>query len=528
MRFLTDNLKIFAYEPDIIVVALRLHVVAPDMIHRFASLTPHQVEELSDSIIARQSSFLDAIRKNSTATILVHNFERPHRPAFGFLDRRLSGGQIQTIDALNRRLSELVESVGGFVVDIDGILSRIGYDQGLDDRFWHLARAPYSLATQFSIAESYASAAAALKGKAKKCLVLDCDNTLWGGVIGEDGLAGIKLGASAPGSAFVEFQAAILDLYHRGILLAINSKNNEQDAMEVFEQHPQSLLKPHHFVAKRINWNDKASNLREIAAELNIGIDSLVFVDDNPVECRLVKERVPEVVTIELPRDPSRYARVLKELPYFNSLNISDEDRRRSEMYRSASQRKDLQSGSASMDEFLASLKMRLKIGVADEFSIPRIAQLTQKTNQFNLTTRRYSEADVRTMSEDVDMTVLFVELCDMFDDLGIIAVAIVEHENDRSRIDTFLMSCRVIGRGVEQALLSTVADLARDRGYGQVVGEFLLTAKNSLVKGFFLENGFEQLDAVDTQWWRLVLADRSISPPKWFHEILQPAKRQV
>jgi FkbH-like protein len=355
--------------------------------------------------------------------------------------------------------------------------------------------------------------------------VLDCDNTLWGGVVGEDGIAGIKLGASAPGSGFVEFQAAILDLYHRGILLAINSKNNEADVLEVLEHHPQSLLRPRHFAAMRVNWNDKATNLREIAAQLNIGLDALVFADDNPVECRLVRERVPEVVTIELPSDPSRYARLLRDLPYFDTLTLSDEDKRRTEMYRAEAQRSQLQASSGSMDEFLASLEMVLTLRAGDPFTTPRIAQLTQKTNQFNLTTRRYTEAEIEAAIADPRRTVVCAELTDTFDRSGIIAVAITHDEGDSGEgetiIDTLLMSCRVIARGVEHALIAHVASEARARGRRVLVGEFLPTAKNGQVAGLYERFGFRERPGSQGRWWTLDLEGEIPAPPAWFKAIV-------
>ncbi len=518
--------SLYESAPDMIIVALRLHVLAPRLVHEFAGLDGGEIGRLSSSVLVRMRGFVEAIRERSRALVLVHNFERPIRPAYGTLDRAAAGGQLATIDRLNADLAALCTELGAHVVDVDGELSRLGYEQGLDDRYWHLARSPYSLAMHGRLAGAYAKTAAALKGKNKKCLVLDCDNTLWGGVIGEDGMAGIKLGASAPGSAFVEFQAAILDLYHRGVLLAINSKNNEADAMEVFERHPQSLLKPHHFVAKRINWNDKAANLCEIAAELNIGIDALVFVDDNPVECRFVRERVPEAVIVELPRDPSRYARLLRDMPYFETLALSEEDRRRSEMYRAQAHRSELEASSGSMDEFLRSLDMVLTIRGGDAFSAPRIAQLTQKTNQFNLTTRRYGEAEIEAAIADPARRVLCAELTDTFDSSGIIAVALTRDEGEDVSIDTYLMSCRVIGRGVEEALLAKIAADACERGRRRIVGEYLPTAKNGLVRDFYERLGFIEREGSERRWWTLALDGALPEPPAWFKAIVDEAKR--
>ena len=273
----------YAPDVDIIVIALRLQSIAPRLVLEFASLSDETIVELSRAILSRIARLVHAIRDRSSATVLVHNFEQPPCPAYGILDAQMMNGQRRTIGALNERLAGSVSHLPGvYIVDLERLSAELGYERAIDHRYWHLARAPYTFQYQQRIAREYARFASALKGGSKKCIVLDCDNTLWGGVVGEEGLGGIALGPSAPGSAFVELHAALLDLYHRGILLALASKNNEADVLEVFRTHPATLLKPAHFVSKRINWRDKATNLREIAMELNIGIDALVFVDDSP------------------------------------------------------------------------------------------------------------------------------------------------------------------------------------------------------------------------------------------------------
>ena len=517
---------LYASHPEVIVVALRLQALAPRLIVEFTSLGGPEAVALVATTLERVVSLVRAIRERSSAIVLVHAFELPATPAYGILDAQLPNGQLSTIRKLNAELAvHVAETSNAYVVDVDHLMGVLGYHNALDDRYWHIGRAPYSFAFVRCLAAEYVKFASALKGLGKKCLVLDCDNTLWGGVIGEDGLGGIKLGATYPGSAYVEFQAAIVDLYHRGVLLALDSKNNAGDALEVFQKHPNTLLRPEHFVAKRINWQDKATNLREIAAELNIGLDSLVFVDDNPFECRYVRETLPDVAVVELPADPTRYARLLRELPYFETLTLSDEDRRRSEMYRAESRRGELKAVSGSLDDYLRSLEMRLTVSRADAFSISRIAQLTQKTNQFNLTTRRYGEGDVRRMAGDSAWRVYFAELVDKFDDAGIIAAAIVDDRDGESRVDTLLMSCRVIGRGVECALLAAIADDTLTLGRTALLGEFLPTAKNALAKNFYPELGFKERFGSDGRWWHSGLPSARLTTPEWFSV---PALRKV
>jgi len=512
---------LFEFRPDVVIMALRLQLLAPKLVLSYTSLSPAESEELVAQVLARVDDLVRAIRERSAGVILVHNFERPAWPAYGILDLQRTHGQVNTIHRLNEQLAERLQRIGGaFVVDLDGLLSRLGYDQGLDQRYWHVGRAPYRPRLLEQLAREYVRFAAALKGKNKKCLVLDCDNTLWGGVVGEDGINGIRLEPNYPGSAYLEFQHAVLDLYHRGILLALNSKNNEADVLEVLEKHPSSLLRPSHFVAKRINWNDKATNLQEIAAELRIGIDSLVFVDDNPVECAYVGSALPEVQVLQLPADPTGFRGALQSLEWFDTLTLTKEDQRRSEMYQRESQRQQLREKSQTLEGYLRSLEMVVEIGAADAFSIPRIAQLTQKTNQFNLTTRRYSEDDVRLMTEDPRTDVFYTSLRDRFDDSGIIAVAIVRYENERATIDTLLMSCRVIGRGIEQTLLATMLEAARNRHCESVEGEYVPTAKNALVKDLYSQNGFTPVDHPERSLWRRELSLPPLAHPDWFQEV--------
>ncbi|HEY0790966.1 MAG TPA: HAD-IIIC family phosphatase [Chthoniobacterales bacterium] len=511
---------LFAFRPDVVVFVLRLHVLLPRLVFNFAELSSDQAEALCGEALERTVGMVRAFRERSPAVILTHNFERPVFPAFGILDAQRSHGQQNTVVRLNARLGEQVSALGGsYLIDLDAVLSRVGYEQGLDDRYWHIGRAPYKPSVLLRLADQYVRFAAALKGRNRKCLVLDCDNTLWGGVVGEDGLSGIKLGNTHPGSAYVEFQAAILDLYHRGVLLALNSKNNEKDALEVFERHPSSLLKPEHFVARRINWSDKVTNLREIAAELNIGLDSLVFIDDNPVECAYVRERLPQVEVVQLPPDPTGYRSLLQSLGHFDALTLTAEDRRRSGMYRSEVRRKQLQQESTTLESYLASLEMTLAVGYADGFTIPRIAQLTQKTNQFNATTRRYSEEAIHALATNPAVDVFHAGLKDRFDDNGIIAVAVVRYLGSVACLETFLMSCRVIGRGVERAFLAHVARMAEARGCERLEGEYIPTDKNGLVKDFFPSQGFCRTHEGGNLWSRRLPAT-SLTAPAWFREI--------
>jgi FkbH-like protein len=353
---------------------------------------------------------------------------------------------------------------------------------------------------------------------------VDLDHTLWGGVIGEDGMAGIQLGPEYPGAAYQELQRALLDLTRRGILLAVCSKNNPADAMEALENHPGMLLRPRDFAAMRINWNEKAQNLREIAAELNIGADSVAFLDDNPVERHEIREQLPETIVIELPRDAMRFAGTVRDCPYFERLTLSEEDRQRGEYYAAQRERAELERSVASKEDFYRWLEQVAEIAPVNPATLARVAQLTQKTNQFNLTTRRYTEQQIAEMAERAGWRVWSLRVSDRYADNGLVGVAIARVEGEVCEIDTFLLSCRVIGRTVETALLARLAQDARARGATRLEGWFLPTRKNAPAKDFYRDHGFEVAAQNDGGvLWRLDLTREQLRTPEWIRVAAHP-----
>jgi FkbH-like protein len=341
---------------------------------------------------------------------------------------------------------------------------------------------------------------------------------LWGGLAGEDGLEGVKLGEQGAGLAFAEFQGELLNLYRKGFLLALCSKNNPQDALAIIRDHPSMRLREEHFAAMQINWEDKATNIRAIAEELNIGLDSLIFLDDNPAERAWVKQSIPEVLVPDWPTDPSEYKTKLLELSdrYLHKLKLTAEDKKRGETYQAQAERKKLVESAGSLEDFYRGLEMKAKIGLADSFSIPRIAQLTQKTNQFNVTTRRYSEAEIRAFSEDSNHSVWWLDLDDRFGPNGIVGVLILKRDSKQTwRIDTFLLSCRVMGRTVENAFLATVS---REIGAQRLIGEYRSTPKNTPVKELYRTLGFQAAEQTpEAQFWEMDLAAGCLDVPAWF-----------
>lgn len=324
--------------------------------------------------------------------------------------------------------------------------------------------------------------------KRKKCLVLDLDNTLWGGVLGEDGIDGIKIGGDYPGKAFLYWQEALKQLEQNGVILAVCSKNNEQDVLEAWEKNPFNVLRKDDFSAYRINWTDKATNLRDIASELNIGLDSFVFVDDNPTERELIRQALPMVAVPEFPEQPYMLPEFFKQMvfDYFKVYSVTDEDKKKTEQYKANAARAQAQASFADFDQFLESLDIQITLEPADEFNIPRIAQMTQKTNQFNLTTKRYTDADVRGFV-DAGWKIWCISVADRFGDNGITGCIMV----NGTEIDTFLLSCRILGKGIEQAFVKKALAMLKDEGNETMSASYIPTAKNAQVKDFWEKCGF-------------------------------------
>lgn len=483
-------------ETDCVLVFLYLETLSPDIALRFSSLGEAALQAEVERLGKYFRELVSGIREKTDGLVLFCGFEIPPHPAMGIWDAQNEHGQANTIRHLNELIRHACRNtLNAYYFDLAVLSGRLGWSTYLDQRLWHLGRAPYSRAALTEIGFEVFRFVRAYKGKNKKCLVLDCDNTLWGGIIGEDKLQNIKLGQTFPGSYYVEFQNEIVNLYNRGIILALCSKNNEADVWEVFDKHTDMVLKREHIAAWEINWEDKASNLMRLANTLNIGLESMVFVDDSEFEINLVRAALPEVETIPLPKStPGSYKRILSGCGLFDSLSISEEDKQRGAMYRADIQRKSLHIKSVDMESYYKSLCMDIEITFAEAFSIPRISQLTQKTNQFNLTTRRYSEVDIERFSAASSHDVFCVKLADRFGGLGIVGVCVLNYTEDYAVFDSFLLSCRVLGRGVERVLLHEALALAQGKGFTKAVGVYIPTRKNAQVESFYENNGFYRL----------------------------------
>ncbi|MBS0457417.1 MAG: HAD-IIIC family phosphatase [Proteobacteria bacterium] len=398
------------------------------------------------------------------------------------------------VDALNLALRELVatDPVRIALADWVAYSRQLGEAETYDRRFWFSSGAPFGRRFLARYARDIAAPLRITAGKVRKCLVLDCDNTLWGGVVGEDGLDGIQLSAdSAPGVYFREFQRAVLDLHARGVAIALASKNNEADVMDVLERHPCSLLRREHLSAWRINWEEKPVSLAAIAAELNLGLDALVFIDDNPMECELVTKALPQVQVLQVPPASEELVTWMQRNDPFAALAVTTADRERNASYRQNRQRDAFSAEVGDLTAYKRQIGAELRVRGVGEADVARVAQLLQRSNQFNLTTRRYGLDEVRAILVDKEAMVLCAELKDRFGDLGLIGVAIIRRGNDRARIDSLLMSCRALGRDAElafaAALYGKIATTWKSRW---IEAEFVASAKNAMVADFWVRAG--------------------------------------
>jgi len=404
--------SLYRYAPDAVILAVRTQDLAPELWSRFADLSPEAVTEAALQASRALQGWISAFRERSTAALIVHSLEQPFDPSNGILDSQFRNGQIATLQQINRELQEKLASVRGvYILDYDALVARHGLEHWHDERRWLTARLPIAANQLIHLAREWMRFLVPLSGKTVKTVVVDLDNTLWGGIVGEDGVHGIKIGPEYPGAAYLALQRVLLDLSRRGILLAICSKNNPDDALEALDQHPEMLLRSKDFAAVRINWQDKASNLREIAQELNIGIDALAFVDDNPFECEQVRVALPEVTVIELPTNPVEYASALRQCPGLERLTLSSEDQQRTSMYAEQRLRSQAEQSFQTKEDFFRYLQQVVQLEPVNEATLARVAQLTQKTNQFNLTTRRYTEQEVAQLMNTREWRVLSIRV---------------------------------------------------------------------------------------------------------------------
>ena len=492
---------LYRAKPDVVLLAID---------YRGLSLVPCPGDEATatrtvKAALSELFKLRSTIRDNCKAITIAQTLAQPVSPLFGNYDAALAGTLQALISEFNHLLLSTIENECA-VLDVATIAATVGVDAWNDSRRWYLARLPFSPDFLPLYADHVARLIGAVYGKSRKCLVLDLDNTIWGGVVGDEGLANIVLANGDPtGEAFLELQRAVLGLHSRGVTLAVCSKNDGAVARAAFREHPEMLLKEAHIAVFQANWEDKVRNLNAIAETLKLGLEALVFLDDNPVERQLVRQELPAVAVPELPEDPALFARTLLSAGYFESIHFTDEDRNRNEQYRADGLRVSLAARAINLENYLRSLEMRIDFRAFSPVDRQRIVQLVNKTNQFNVTTRRYTEAQIKSYEEDPNVMTLQVRLTDRFGDNGMISVIICRMQGQEWDIDTWLMSCRVLKRKVEYAVLNKLVKEARRRGISALVGSYIPTNRNGLVRELFADLGFiKTSSAGDVHSWRL------------------------
>lgn len=492
-------------------------------------------DEASAEVAARRAvhELFEAAEAMRAAGVvpLLQTLTPPPEPLFGGYDLRAAGSPRDMCRRFNAGLVAKIEGSGCALVDVSATAEAVGTADWIDPTLWNLAKLPCAPALAPLYAEIVCRKLAALRGKARRALVLDLDNTLWGGVVGDDGLAGLALGqGDATGEAHLAVQKLALDYRARGVALAVCSKNEDATARQPFREHPDMLLREEHIAVFQANWTDKATNIKAIAETLSLGLESFVFLDDNPAEREQVRRELPDVAVPELPDDPALYARTLAAAGYFEAATFSAEDRARADAYRDNAARAELAGRSSDLGEYLRSLTMTISFAPFDAPGRPRIAQLIAKSNQFNLTTRRYGEAEVAALEADPSVFTLQVRLADRFGDNGMISVVVCRLGDEAWDIDLWLMSCRVLGRGVERAVLQEIARHAAAAGATAITGAYVPSARNALVRDHYEKLGFARLaaDADGTTRWRLDLSavDRTPLPMAVERAPFPPSRR--
>ncbi len=480
--------------PDIVLLIPAADDLLESFFQRPLALRPEDIDALVDDQVLQvrltATALLERLPAASIYLVVMDALQAPLEHLLDPLDAARGQGAVDRLLAGLRALSGLSPRL--VIVDWAWQTRRSGLDSYIDPRLWYLARMRLNPPGLAALADLVAVHVAAYRGLTRKVAIVDLDNTLWGGVVGEDGLAGLELGGDGQGLAFQEFQRELLRLHDIGIVLAVCSKNNPADAWEVFDHHEGMILRREHLASARINWQDKATNLREIAEELSLGLDSFVFLDDNPVEREWVRTALPEVLTPDLPADVVLRPGFLRELPAFRRLHLTAEDLGRAESYKAEARRRNLREEAGSLQDFLASLEQEITIQPVHAGTMARAAQMCQRTNQFNLTTHRYTVADLEHLLADPAVEAYTVAVRDRFGDSGITGLAILRLSADVAELDSFLLSCRVLGRGVEDTLLTFLAGRARARGARALLGRYIPTAKNGQTAAFYPAHGFQ------------------------------------
>ena len=492
---------LLALHPDITLLMLRREDLHPDMAQPLTGLPAEQREALRKACVAQLAEVVGRFRSQAVGQIVLTLLPALTPPTLGLYDAHAESSDTAWWALLRGDVAAWIRSAcpSTLLMDLDEVMHQVGHANFFDRRYWHSAQFPFSAVAAREFTRRVMAVGTVLKTPKAKVIVLDADNTLWGGVIGEDGMDGIALGPEYPGSVYVEFQRRILDFQQRGFILAMCSKNNPADVDEVLQKHPHQVLREGHFAARRVNWVPKPDNLISLAEELNLGLDSFIFVDDSDHECAAVRERLPQVQVIQVPSRAVDVATCLDQVSRLEVLSLTREDLEKTAMYAQEGQRRELIAGAAAAGptggDYLARLSMKMHVTLAPTAHLARLSQLTKKTNQFNLTTRRYDEHQLQAFMASENWLVADFSLADKFGDSGIVGLAMFKiGPSGVAELDTFLMSCRVIGRQAESAFLHSLLRLLAERGVKEVLADYVPTAKYPLVKDLLSEQDFTLL----------------------------------
>jgi FkbH-like protein len=465
-------------------------------------------EQMIDAAIARISRIAEVAGRATARPVILQTLaDDPDATRFN-IDMGLPGTPRFLISDFNRRLARQARHDSRLVLDVNALANLVGLSAWSAGRYWYAAKYPFATAMIPLYADNIMRMIAAQMGRSRRVLVLDLDNTMWGGIVGDDGIEGLVLGSGSPlGEAHAALQRMALSLKQRGIILCVSSKNDEAIALDAFRNHPEMILKEDDIVAFRVNWEDKAANIKAIADAIDLGLDSFVFLDDNPAERKRVRDALPSVAVPELPEEPSNWLMVFQAAGYFEQATFSREDQLRAGFYKANALRAAQMERIGNHDDYLRSLGMRLSIAPFDGPGRKRIAQLISKSNQFNLTTRRYSEAEITALQSDPDAITVQARLEDIFGDNGMISTVVCRRDGQRCDVDSWIMSCRVLGRRVEEAILEHLVAQVRMLGVAEIIGRYIPTARNELVRDHYNRLGFAQIAAENGETvWRLAL----------------------
>lgn len=496
-QLLNPSSELYASSPHYIV----LFHSAQKLLRTFYASSASERATFSKNHLAHVRSLVEHATHQSSARVIYLNLPGLDDSVFGNYGNKQVASWIYQRRAINFGLMELAAENGNlFIADLEQLVTHYGMSSAFDAKMYITADMVLSLDILPAVARNITDIIAAISGRFRKCLILDLDNTTWGGIIGDDGIENIQVGDLGTGKAFTQLQLWAKQLKERGIILAVCSKNTDSVAREPFEKHPDMVLRLEDIAVFVANWENKVDNIRHIQSVLNIGFDSMVFLDDNPFERNIIRENIPELMVPELPEDPAEYIPYLRTLNLFETASYAADDLERTRQYQEESKRVQLQRTFHSEDEYLQSLNMTAEVKRFDKFTVPRVAQLSQRSNQFNLRTRRYTEEDILRIAQSDFHTGITFSLRDRFGDSGLIAVVILEHRTpEQWFIDTWLMSCRVLKRGMESFTLNTIVKIANDAGVKQLVGEYIPTPKNGMVSDHYLQLGFTETNGLWT-----------------------------